>query len=219
MIFLKKNFFVLFLSIFFIYELLAIKYNFFSLSLFLLSTISLVNTSSNNVNLKYFDSIIKETIYNNPFIDSKIINHIEDFEVVGITDVVSFSNEFFYIITIKNMSQFDVVINEKNFLGIVDQVSVKLSRVRYIKSKYFEIPSKAVVFNKENVLGVIKNTSSLFFYPLDYQGNLDNALVFTAGYFHIPNGIPIGYIKNNNEVMLYKDIKQTDKVMILRKKR
>jgi hypothetical protein len=218
MSFLKKNFFILLLTIFFIYELLAIKYNFFSLSLVLLSSMTFINNSANS-DFKNFDNIIKDIVYNNPFVNSEILNYIEDFEVVGITDVVSFSNDFFYVISVKNISKFDVVVNEKNFLGIVDQVSDNLSRVRYIKSKYFEIPSKAIISNKIIVLGIIKNLSFLFFYPIEYQGKLDGALVYTTGYFHIPNGIPIGYINNDNEVILYKDIIQTDKVIVLRKKR
>ncbi|MCS7244432.1 MAG: rod shape-determining protein MreC [Candidatus Calescibacterium sp.] len=207
----------LLLSIFFIYELIAMKYNLYSISLNLLS---LINMKNNIENREYeYGNIVKSIIYNNPFYNSEIIKHLYSIEIIGISDVISYSSEYFYISTINGMKTLDIVTNESNFLGIVENVSPKISRIRYINSNSFQIPAK-VIYQHNEKLGFIKTSSKIYFYPLK-QGNQIEiySQVKTLGYFHIPSGIIIGLIYNNNEVKLFKDIQNTNQVIVLRRKR
>ncbi len=209
----------LLLILFFSYELVAIKFNFFSLSFELLSIITLKKIST-----VYYDkehqNIIKSIIYNNPLYNSEITKHLYSVKIIGISPVIYYSGDFFYIQTIDNIKPFDIVANDKNFLGIVEKVSPNLSKVRYIDSINFQLPAKVVnnIYNL-NVLGFIKRTSKIEFFSMDQADKLKllvHSYVQTKGYYNIPSGIPIG-ILYNNEVILYKTIHQTEQVIVIRK--
>lgn len=216
-----KNFTVstIVIFVFFLYELLAMKYNFFSPSLTLLSFLTIKEFSSPSVN---YENIVKSIIYNNPLYNSNITQFLYSVEIIGITNVVSYSQDYFYIASIKGIKVYDIVVNEQNFLGIVENVTNKLSRVRYIKSNSFQIPAKIKIENKE-IFGFIKTSSKVYFYCADPKDNNllikpnFNLQVLTMGYFNIPSGIPIG-ILYNNEVKLFKEIQKTDQVIVIRKK-
>ncbi|MFN3996118.1 MAG: hypothetical protein ACK4GR_06290, partial [bacterium] len=72
----------------------------------------------------------------------------------------------------------------------------------------------------EEIRGFIKTSSKIHFYPLNNNQNdfsIDNnTLIFTAGFYQIPSGIPIGII-DNNEVKLYKEIWETEQVIVIRR--
>ncbi|MEN3015779.1 MAG: rod shape-determining protein MreC, partial [bacterium] len=155
----------------------------------------------------------------NPLYNSQIVNHLHSVEILGISDIISYSNEYFYISTLKDLKPLDTVLNEYNLLGIVEKVAPKISMVRYINSNSFQIPAK-VIYNNQEIFGFIKTSSKVYFYPISSTSNIEiYSHVVTMGYFHIPPGIPIGKIYHNNEVMIFKDIKKTNQVIIIRRKR
>ncbi|MFN4220470.1 MAG: rod shape-determining protein MreC [bacterium] len=220
----SKNFSLIsfFLLVFFTYELIAIKYNFYSLSLQILSLINLKNYGyeSKKVNLqKGQEKIIKSIIYNNPLYKGDIAKFLYSVEIICISNVISFSKEYFYIENNGKIKVFDTVVNEKNFLGIVENETSKIARVRYIKSNAFQIPAK-IIKNNEEIRGFIKTSSKIHFYPLNNNQNdfsiYNNTPIFTAGFYQIPSGIPIGII-DNNEVKLYKEIWETEQVIVIRR--
>ncbi len=211
----NKQKYILFLLLFFIYELVGMKYNLFSPSLTILSTITLQNKPQ--INTENYEKLIKKIIYSNPLYNSRISNYLYSVDIIGITTVISYTNEYFYIWTIKDTKPFDVVANEDNFLGIVEQVTPKITRVRYIYSNSFQIPAK-VISNDDEILGFIKTSSKIYFYPLKESKFELYSEVQTAGQFNIPAGIIIGIIYNNREVKIFKDIQKTDQVVVIRKK-
>lgn len=209
----KKEILLISLIIFFSYELIAIKFNFYSISLYILSILTL---KPNYNQLEQYDKIIRNIIYSNPLYNSKILKYLYSVDIVGISEVISFSEEFFYINSVPNLKTLDIVLNDQNFLGIVEKVSSKISRVKYIKSNSFQIPAK-VIQNNKNIFGFIKSSSQIYFYPLSKTQIQIYSEVQTMGYFHIPSGIIIGIIYNNNEIKLYKTVEETEQVIIIRK--
>ncbi|MCS7165422.1 MAG: rod shape-determining protein MreC [Candidatus Calescibacterium sp.] len=208
---------IIVLVIFFLYELIALKLNLYSISLHLLSFLSLKSDTSSQTH--QYSEIIRSIIQNNPLYNSQILNHIQSVEIIGVSDVISYSNEYFYISTLKDLKPLDIVLNEHNFLGIVEKVTPRISRVRYLNSNSFQIPAKVIYTNHE-IFGFIKTSSKIYFYPFNNTSNIEiYSHVVTMGYFHIPPGIPIGEIYNNNEVKIFKDIKKTNQVIVIRRKR
>ncbi|MEN3015341.1 MAG: rod shape-determining protein MreC [bacterium] len=211
------------LALFFVYELIAISANLFSPTLFILSTLNLTPTKS-QVELKEYYRIINQIIQNNPLNNPEIFKsmekHFDNIEIVGVTSIISYHPEYFYVQNVNNIKAKDIVLNQQNLLGIVEKVGYKISRVRYIKSNSFQIPAKVIYTNPDNpILGFIKTSSRVYFYPLDPKSSVPtNGTVKTAGYFSIPSGIPIGIIYSNNEVKMFRSLTQTDQVIIIRKK-
>ncbi|MGC8815461.1 MAG: rod shape-determining protein MreC [bacterium] len=225
------NFFSFLLVFFFIYEIVAIKLNFFSFSFFLFSIlfISDNNYYQNNLNvisLKY-NKMLENLIYNNDFL--KLINifkiennynYINNVKIIGLADIISKEKDYFYInkgyndgIKIK-----DIVVNEENLLGIVTNVYPKISKVKYILSPDFQILS---TIKDTNSLGLIKyiNNNLVFIDIYDSKEIKTNSLVLTYGYHSIPTGIPIGYIYDTNslKITIKKDLKNSIHTLILRR--
>jgi hypothetical protein len=226
----------LFLLIFFLaYEIIAIKLNYFSFTLYLFSILFISNDSQNDKLIKLltfnYNKILSELAYNNDLL--KLTNilknsdiNINNLKLITLADIIQKENEYFYInkgsengIKIK-----DIVINEDNLIGIIIQVYPKLSKAKYILSSDFEIIS---IIKETTCLGLSKYlNNNLVFVPIDiysFEKKIINInkpyLVLTYGYYSIPTGIPIGYIYDSNylNITIKKDLKNSIHTLVLRR--
>lgn len=230
----NANIFSFLLIVFFIYEIISIKFNFFSFSLFLFSILFISNKNNYYYNLTIINSqynrMLENLVYNNEFFKLLNIfrivnnyNYINNIKIVGLADIISKEKEYFYInkgynegIKIK-----DIIVNEENLLGIITNVYPKLSKAKYILSPGFEILS---TIENTNLLGLTKyiNNNLVFIniYNTDITNMLKpNSLVLTYGYHSIPKGIPIGYIYDTNslKITIKKDLKNSIHTLIIRR--
>lgn len=236
----KSNYNILFFLIFFFftYEIIALKFNFFSFTLYLFSILLIVDTKNNELYLKTlninYESLLKSIVYNNDFLKlTKIfeksgnINYINNVKIIALADIIQKEKEYFYInkgyndnIRIK-----DVVVNEENIIGIITTVYPNLSKAKYILSSDFEIIS---IIKDTPYMGLVKYlNNNLVFVPFDIYSiekiktNPKNTpyLTLTYGYYSIPTGIPIGYIYDTNSlnIVIKKDITNTLHTLILRR--
>jgi len=225
-----------FLLIFFLtYEILALKLNYFSFTLYLFSILFISNDSQNDklinsINFNY-NKILNELLYNNDLL--KLANilknsdiNVNNLKIVALGDIIQKENEYFYInkgyesgVKIK-----DIVVNEDNLIGIIIQVYPKLSKAKYILSSDFQIIS---IIKETSWVGLSKYlNNNLVFVPIDIYSfekriiNINKPYsVLTYGYYSIPTGIPIGYIYDNNSlnITLKKDLKNSFHTLILRR--
>ena len=214
-----------------IYEIIALKFNFFSLTLYLFSKLLIITPKNNlniyKVNSEYYN-ILVNLAYNNEFIKlSNVLKsqtNINNIKIIALADIISKEKEYFYInkgydngVKVK-----DIVTNEENILGIVIQTYPEMSKVKYILSSEFEIMS---YIKDTPYLGITKYiNNNLIFIPFDIYSkeklkSNTNFIVLSYGFSSLPTGIPIGYIYDTNSltIVIKKDLPNSLHTLILRR--
>ncbi len=231
----KINLLFFFIFIFFTYEIIALRFNFFSFTLYIFSILLITDTKNNELYLKSmglnYESLLKNIVYNNDFLKLTRIfdnsNYINNVKIVALADVIQKEKEYFYINKgyNDNVKIKDIVANEENIIGIIISVYPNLSKVKYILSSDFETIS---IIKDTPYIGLVKYlNNNLVFIPLDTYSaeklkseiKKEPYLILTYGYYSIPSGIPIGYIYDitSLNIIIKKDITYTLHTLILRR--